>query len=348
MSESDENRAEAWGPAMLRRISELDTIEALLGVLHDSTLDEMFFTRAACRRLLALPGGVDALYHAAWDFPKLKGTASVLSTFLAARRQKNVDVMIDVSHFPGLNVPVSREIAEEASRRLSDLMAESMSDPRRFFAVLHFAQMDFMAGYGEHLKTSQGEDEAEWVELATLLAEPTISLTLPLIADFEQLVHDDSQPEQSYQSFLAANPVFLDPLAAETIDRQRLGDDLITDFVIRRHDGRYLVVEIEKPRDKIFTAQNDFSAPFTHGFGQVIDFMGWLDENVAYARNKLPGIEAVDGLLVIGRRSDLSAEGAPRLRRYSQNSRRVEILTFDDLATRARHLYASIRYGRLR
>ena len=42
-------------------------------------------------------------------------------------------------------------------------------------------------------------------------------------------------------------PVLIDPLAAKVIDRQRLGLELTTDFVVRRLDNEYLLVEIEKP-----------------------------------------------------------------------------------------------------
>ena len=203
-------------------------------------------------------------------------------------------------------------------------------------SVLHFANMHLIGGSAE---------DSDVDALARLLSESSISLTMPLISRFEAMIVDDTLPEHSYQEFLAKHPVFLDPLAAETIDRHRLGDDLVTDFVIRRHDNRYLAVEIEKPRDRVFTRRGDLSAPFTHTFGQVVDFIGWLDEHVPYARTKLPELEAADGLLVIGRRSELNPTEVAKLRRYCQD-RHVDVCTFDDLAVRATHLYESIRYRR--
>ena len=325
--------SEPWAPATLRWISELDDLESVMKVLSDPDLDEVQFCRAACRRILSLEGGVEALYLAAWTLPKLKAPTSILTSLWAARDQRHVEVMFDVSHLPGLNIPISQEVAIQASRRLTDLMAEATSDGVRFHAVLQFALQDLFT-----------RNDSSVGDLAALIADSSISLTLPLIDELEGLVANDSLPEHEYQVFLATNPVFLDPLAAEAIDRHRLGGELVTDFVIRRHDSRYVAVEIEKPRDRIFTLQGDFTAEFTHAFGQVVDFIGWLDENVAYARTKLPELEAPDGLLVMGRRSELNAKNTAKLKRYCQNSRRVEVWTFDDLVIRARHLYESIRY----
>ena len=60
----------------------------------------------------------------------------------------------------------------------------------------------------------------------------------------------------------------------------------------------------------------------------------------------LPNLEAPTGLLVMGRRRDLDDQGASKLRRFSENSRRVLIVTFDDLEDRATNLYRSLRYDR--
>lgn len=79
--------------------------------------------------------------------------------------------------------------------------------------------------------------------------------------------------------------MLLDPLVAEMIPHRRLGVEYATDFALRRHDGSWTLVEIERPQDKMFTARDDFTARFTHAFGQVLDFQQWVDQHVAYARD---------------------------------------------------------------
>lgn len=329
--------AEAWGPAILREIAEQDNIRDVIAVLQDPELgDETQLCQAACRRALALEGGVEALYAAAWAAPQLKGTTAVLAALYAARRGDQPPVFSNVSHLPGLNQPIAGNTSRQASARLSDLLAEAALDGDLLFRVMQFAmQESFFVG-------SRGAAQ----DLADLLAESSVKLTRPLIGRLSELVGTNDSDEHTFQTFLARHPVFLEPLAAEVVDRHRLGDDLVTDYIIRTHDDRYTVVEIEKPQDNIFTARLDFTSEFTHAFGQVVDFLGWLDHNVAYARTKLPHIEAPSGLLVIGRRSDLSDQGSAKLRRFSDNSRRVSVVTFDDLIDRAMALYRSLRYER--
>ncbi|MFI7077160.1 Shedu anti-phage system protein SduA domain-containing protein [Micromonospora sp. NPDC049903] len=174
-----------------------------------------------------------------------------------------------------------------------------------------------------------------------VLTAGSIAIPAPLLDTFENLISQDL-PEERYQEFLKAHPTVLDPLAAEVIAKHRLGDDYVTDFVIRRHDLRYLVVEIEKPQDRIFTSKNDFSREFTHALGQVLDFQGWVSESGDYARKKMPGIENPQGLLVMGRRSSLTAQQETKLRRWCMNSKTIDVVTFDDLVTSGRRLLKSL------
>ena len=127
--------------------------------------------------------------------------------------------------------------------------------------------------------------------------------------------------------------------------KQRLGLEFATDYAIKRLDGRWLLVEIEKPHDAIFTRNYDFTAQFTHAFGQVLDFQHWVDDHVAYAQDQMPGITAPRGLLVIGLRSVFDQRAAAKLRRFVDNSSRIDVVTFDDLLTGARNLYDNLHQG---
>jgi hypothetical protein len=327
---------EPWIRDRFRAIAEIDDVQVLSDELLEriDTFGDFVEYRALVRRLIALPGGVEALYQLAWSLPKNKARSAALSGLWAAEHGKHVSTLQgDTTGIASLNVPVDPETSQNAARRLRDLVAEALDDADRFQAVLTFAQSDMYLG-------PEGSSVSQ---LTTLLAESRIRLTRPLIREFRLLI-EQAAPELRYQEFLAAHSVFLDPLAAEVIDRHRLGDDLITDYVVRRHDGRYLIVEIEKPYDKIFTRNGDFASGLTHAFRQVLDFLGWIDANVSYARTKLPGIESPDGLVIVGQRNGLSHEEQDKLRRFCANSRRIEVLTFDDLATRAEVLYDSLHY----
>jgi hypothetical protein len=127
------------------------------------------------------------------------------------------------------------------------------------------------------------------------------------------------------------------------VPKQKLGIEHITDFILHRLDDQYVLVEIEKPQDRIFTQANDFSAAFTHALGQVLDFRSWVGQHGEYARSLMPGISpAAVGLLVIGLRSKLSDDQARKLRAFNENSLTIRVVTFDDLSSKAKTIYSNM------
>lgn len=221
-----------------------------------------------------------------------------------------------------------------ARSKLSDVIVDSLNNRKIMDAVL------FVASHEEAWAPQTTESFTDF--FVKTVAESTISLTKRSIGELSDLVTAQAA-EKEYQNFLTANPVFLDPLAAEIIPLAPLGLEYKTDFVIRRHDGSYLVVEIEKPQDRIFTMANDFTAEFTHATGQVLDFQHWVSSNIAYAQTKFPGIYQPQGLLVMGMRSGLSKRSLSKLQQWQANSRYQDFMTYDDLLDRASLLLRSLR-----
>ncbi|MGB0920634.1 MAG: Shedu anti-phage system protein SduA domain-containing protein [Alphaproteobacteria bacterium] len=92
-----------------------------------------------------------------------------------------------------------------------------------------------------------------------------------------------------------------------------------------------MLVGIGRPRNSIFTQQVDFSAKFSHAFGQALDFQDWVDEHGEYAQSKLKGISSRKGLLVMGQRSVISDRQKAKLHRFNSNSTSIRVATYDDL-----------------
>lgn len=225
---------------------------------------------------------------------------------------------------------VSDAARQAASNILDDLIVESASEPDLFTACLMMAE-------------DAGNPLGFAARFMRVSSEASIRLTKALLEEFAELV-DRNGAEAEYQEFLERNPVLLDPLAAEVYPLAPLGLEFKTDFVIRRHDDRYIVVEIERPQDAIFTAQVDFTARMTHAVGQVMDFQQWVSDNVAYARNNFPGIFEPAGLLVMGRSASLDARARRKLARWQVNSRHIELSTYDGLLARGWALLHSLRH----
>lgn len=235
-----------------------------------------------------------------------------------------------------LDIRVSPEAVEAAATAVADILGEAATDPEAQALV---AGLLSRVSHREHAPVPALVSPSD---LIVQLVDTSIRLSPSVLRRFEALI-EEAALEERYQEFLAANPALLDPLAAEVIPKQRLGIEYATDFAIRRHDERWILVEIERPQDRLFTAGNDLAARFTHAFGQVVDFLHWVDENVSYAQQAMPRIAAPRGLLVMGLRAPLSDRQQAKLRHFATNSSRIEIATYDDLLAQSTHLYASMR-----
>jgi hypothetical protein len=251
------------------------------------------------------------------------------------RASQGLDPLVSAfgGNYPRFDVPPEQQV--KARVVLDDFIASAATSADRGRVLVQLQHEELTLAAGTDLPPFNRH-------VLNVTRESSIVLTNSLIERWEGLVRQDLQ-ESKYQNFLEEYPVFIDPLAARVYNRKRLGIELVTDFVVRRHDSRYVVVEIEKPKDRIFTSAGDFSAAFSHASGQVLDFQGWVAEHTAYAQKRLPGIEGPHGVLIMGRRSQMDVAQRAKLRRWLTNSKHIEVLTFDDLTTRARALHASLR-----
>ena len=259
-----------------------------------------------------------------------------------------VDVLLAVAH--GTEIPwhpvappvkaleglqMGPEAQAAAAQCLRDFAAESVVNPDLFATVV---QSMYMASLAESL----GIPSPRARELLELLVDASIRLSPSVIDEYIALI-SAQETEEAYQRFLRDNPVFLDPLADRVIPKQRLGLEYATDYAVQRLDGRWLLVEIEKPTTPIMTQGHDFTAEFTHAFGQVLDFQHWVDDNVAYAQRHMERITSPRGLLIIGLRSNLDERSQAKLRTFVDNSSRIDVFTFDDLLFAAENLYSNLR-----
>jgi antiviral defense system Shedu protein SduA len=179
---------------------------------------------------------------------------------------------------------------------------------------------------------------------------PWRQLTRYEIAAFENAL-DGASNESDMQRFLEDHPHIL--IQQFTVDRgawvipkKRLGSEYVPDFLIAQEASGGLVwyaVEIERPQATLFNKNGDASALLNHALGQINDWREWLSQNRDYA-DKPPGREGLglinispdlDGLVVMGRGSDLDARTTRRRRRLAY-THRVVIETYDWLLSQAR------------
>lgn len=122
-----------------------------------------------------------------------------------------------------------------------------------------------------------------------------------------------------------------------------LGTERRIDFLIRKPDGSYILVEIENPKARLFVKSGDFSKELNRAIRQVEDWQEWIENNLQTVERRYPGIRSPESLIVIGRSLRLTSEERSRLARRNVNTRgRVTIRTYDDLLEEAKAYVRSL------
>lgn len=321
--------------------SAIDELTEFLRIKESHTMLKQVVPRLACTALLSKgPKGVNALQEvflqaAGWVIYPV----SILEAlWYASQGYNHKSIMLGSDPLPeSLSRPLCDETIRASQYAIRRIVLNAATEERYFDLLMHFI------GQGRLESSAISEDENKRFKshVFQILSESRIRISADLLTEFSEMI-EASLPEESYQRFLTKNPVFLDPLASSVISKQKLGLEHITDFVIRSLNDKYLLVEIEKPNDSIFTQSDNMSAVFTHAFGQVLDFQQWIDSNVAYAQKLMPLVSSPRGLLVIGRQLGFTNKRREKLHRFNVNSASISVMTFDDILHQAQRLYQNI------
>lgn len=167
------------------------------------------------------------------------------------------------------------------------------------------------------------------------------------IQDYERLINKQKMGEDEIQIFLEENPIIIDRGLKKLIPKKTFGGEGIPDFVAVLRNGNYILIEIEKPTDKLYTKKGDPTAEFSHAEQQVLDYLRWANENKEFLRKRdLPSISAENtrGLLIIGMNKNLGPEEKEKLKMRNFSSRSThEVKTFDDILTENQQVIENLR-----
>jgi hypothetical protein len=118
---------------------------------------------------------------------------------------------------------------------------------------------------------------------------------------------------------------------------------LLLPQALRLLDDEYVVVEIEKPSDKILNRRGNLSAEATHAIRQALEYRDWLISNHLYVRDRFENIWRPRCLVVIGLESLLSPAQRERLRQENESRQgMVKIVGFDGLLHRSESILSNI------
>jgi hypothetical protein len=171
-----------------------------------------------------------------------------------------------------------------------------------------------------------------------------------IIEEFEKLLDKPGVDEVTdIQPFLADPKrwFLLSPSCKQVWPQKMLGNKYKVDYVVLEANDTYLAVEIESPTKKVYKGGKQIEpyAEFTHAEQQVRDYCHYVDRNLDSVEREenLPGIFRPRGLVVIGRRRDLSLEGARKLRERNADHSRYTVIVYDVLIDQAREMVNRLR-----
>ncbi|MDP9311498.1 MAG: DUF4263 domain-containing protein [Chloroflexota bacterium] len=189
--------------------------------------------------------------------------------------------------------------------------------------------------------------QARFIPSFDKLVQRQIILTdlFRLLEQYHSIINERNYRERVVHRFLRDHPVLLIPnkkkMWYEYDLREKRKLKYKMDFVIELTTERYLLVELENPNHRLFTSTGDFTQAVNHAERQVSDWIRWIRQNQARMQQELPGIDAPEGLIIIGRGTDLTPDQRAAIRlRNEQHG--IKLMTYDDLAEQAenyiRHL----------
>lgn len=179
--------------------------------------------------------------------------------------------------------------------------------------------------------------------------DPTAAVEAILV-EFERLLDKPDVDEvRDIQPFLAEPKrwFLLSPSCKNVWPQKMLGNKFRVDFVVQEATDTYVAIEIESPTKQLYKAGKAGApyAEFTQAEQQVRDYCNYIDWNRDSVEREegLAGIFKPRGLVVIGRRRDLSVDAIRKLKERNADEGRYKIIVYDDLIDQARQTLARLK-----
>ncbi|WP_164881900.1 Shedu anti-phage system protein SduA domain-containing protein [Paenirhodobacter populi] len=159
---------------------------------------------------------------------------------------------------------------------------------------------------------------------------------------YQGLIEAFADDEPRFQRFFEANPQLLDPMAVEVWPQPNLFGSRKPDFVVKRSDGSYLVVEIECPSKVIITKAGHPSADVTHAEHQATDYRKYMLGHIANVKDVFPGFSEPDCLVVVGLEGTLTKGQKAALASLNDARHRLKVVGFDWILDRAKKISENV------
>jgi hypothetical protein len=165
--------------------------------------------------------------------------------------------------------------------------------------------------------------------------------------EFMSLLNQHGANEEKVHQWLnrPEHHIFLDLAADKAFSKVPFGAK-VSDFVVRKSDRTYLLIEIEPAVMRIFQKMNqEPTKEFNHACQQVRDWQRYIRDNVHTVRSEQGFDEIYEprGMVVMGRTRDIDGDDATIRWRDMKNRHELDLYTYDEIVERVRSLAASLQ-----
>ncbi|MFM9850224.1 MAG: Shedu anti-phage system protein SduA domain-containing protein [Hyphomicrobiaceae bacterium] len=179
-------------------------------------------------------------------------------------------------------------------------------------------------------------------EVFAALSARWLAVSTPVLQRYEAMIRNTPDSEPKFQEFLTQHPQLLDPMVVTVWPQPNLFGAKFPDFVLRRIDDSYLIIEIETPAKRLITKDGNISSLAVHAERQVTDYQSYLGQRPIEVRASFPNFQEADCLVVCGLENKLSPKQKNALRDVNRTRHRVRLVGFDWLAERARSIAQNV------
>ncbi len=209
--------------------------------------------------------------------------------------------------------------------------------------LLSIDSMQDVAGLiGGTLQRQQFTDNESAVELIRAVSSRWVAIGDLVLNNFRNLIAKNVHDEPAFQDFFEKTPQLLDPMAIEVWPQPNLFGLRKPDFVVKRFDGSYLIVEIECPGKSLVTKGGHPSVHVTHAEHQVTDYRSYMLSHIGTVKDVFPGFSDPDCLVVVGLENSLTASQKGVLTSLNNARHRLRVAGFDWLLERAERVSKNV------
>jgi Domain of unknown function (DUF4263) len=279
-----------------------------------------------------------------------EGFAKMIEIAVRKETSKDTSAAIKMLALVAAGKPISSGSAffhdEAALKQINDLLSEAnlavVARRRLSELIMTIPADDLLIPLGTAFTQLALTDPDIVGEIVHALSSKWLSFGPSELDEYERLLEQRPEDEPSLHAFFERYPQMLDPMVVQVWSKPDFHGYNEPDFLIRRSDNSYLVIEIEHAAKPIMTQADQPSAYVTQAVRQVNDYRSFLLERLVEARHFFPHIDDPDCLVVIGLENQLLPSQASALQQENRSRNKLRIVGFDWILRRARAVLTNV------